>query len=44
MIDTRTVKMLAQYRAWADKVMFDGVQRPFAVRFAEAISLRRKNT
>ena len=25
MIDTRTVKMLAQYRAWADKVMFDGV-------------------
>jgi uncharacterized damage-inducible protein DinB len=25
MIDTHTVKMLAQYKAWADKVMFDGV-------------------
>src|SRR6516164_8567462 len=25
MIDTQTVKMLAQYKAWADKVMFDGV-------------------
>jgi uncharacterized damage-inducible protein DinB len=25
MIDARTVKMLAQYKAWADKVMFDGV-------------------
>jgi uncharacterized damage-inducible protein DinB len=25
MTDTRTVKMLAQYKAWADKVMFDGV-------------------
>ena len=25
MIDTGTVKMLAQYKAWADKVMFDGV-------------------
>jgi uncharacterized damage-inducible protein DinB len=25
MIDTRTVKMLAQYKAWADKVTFDGV-------------------
>lgn len=25
MIDTSTVKMLAQYKAWADKVMFDGV-------------------
>ena len=25
MIDTHTVKMLAQYKAWADKVMFDSV-------------------
>ncbi|MGH6673125.1 MAG: DinB family protein [Xanthobacteraceae bacterium] len=25
MIDTRSVMMLAQYKAWADKVMFDGV-------------------
>jgi uncharacterized damage-inducible protein DinB len=25
MIDTRTAKMLAHYKAWADKVMFDGV-------------------
>lgn len=25
MLDTRTVKMLAQHKAWADKVMFDGV-------------------
>src|SRR5947208_10021261 len=25
MIDMHTVKMLAQYKAWADKVMFDGV-------------------
>jgi uncharacterized damage-inducible protein DinB len=25
MVGTRTVKMLAHYKAWADKVMFDGV-------------------
>src|SRR5262249_17664578 len=25
MVGTRTVKMLAQYKAWADKVIFDGV-------------------
>src|SRR5215468_11535615 len=25
MAGTRTVKMLAQYKAWADKVIFDGV-------------------
>ena len=25
MIDMQTVKMLAQYKAWADKVTFDGV-------------------
>jgi uncharacterized damage-inducible protein DinB len=25
MIDTRTVKLLARYKAWADKVIFDGV-------------------
>lgn len=24
-MDTQTAKMLAQYKAWADKVMFDGV-------------------
>jgi uncharacterized damage-inducible protein DinB len=25
MVDTHTVKMLAQYKAWADKVIFNGV-------------------
>ena len=25
MVDTRTAKMLARYKAWADKVIFDGV-------------------
>src|SRR5262249_23606538 len=25
MVGTRTVRMLAHYKAWADKVMFDGV-------------------
>src|SRR6476661_6353730 len=25
MVDTSTLKMLAQYKAWADKVIFDGV-------------------
>lgn len=25
MIDTKTARMLAQYKAWADRVMFDGV-------------------
>ena len=27
MVDTRTAKMLARYKAWADEVFFDGVAR-----------------
>lgn len=47
MIDKHTVKMLAQYKAWADKVMFDGVGAlppgeagKSARRFSRALSAR----